>query len=227
MAKKPIKSKKQGKAKGDTNWLLIGGVVLAGAIGLFALLYFALREPETQSLAQYCAEAPQRCVALGAADAPVKLVEVSDFGCTHCKDFHQTKAEPLKEAYVDSGQVQWLFVPYALRPETVPAANAAMCANEQGKFFEFTNAMFDSADIAFALTRDGILAAGEAVGVEPDSFLACVSEGRFNNTINVNQQAASAARVTGTPTFFINDQIVRGNVPLAEFESQFQAILGS
>lgn len=226
MAKKPIKSKKQGQGSG-TNWLVIGGVILLGAGALFALLYFALREPETQSLLEYCTAAPDRCVAIGADNAPVNFVEVSDFGCPHCQDFHLEKADAIKENFVDSGEVRWIFLPYALRPETVPAANAAMCAGEQGKYLEFSNAMFDTSDLATSLTRSGILAAGEAAGLEPVAFEACVAEGRYTSTINVNQQAASAAGVSGTPTFFVNDQVIRGNVPLAEFENQFRSILGS
>jgi protein-disulfide isomerase len=77
------------------------------------------------------------------------------------------------------------------------------------------------------LNRDGILAAGEAAGLDGEAFLECVAEGRHNNAVNTNQQAARQAGVSGTPTFFINDQIVRGNVPLAEFENRFQSILGS
>ena len=227
MAKKPIQSKKQASAKSSTNWLVIGGVILIGAVGLFALLYLTQRTPETQSLADYCAAAPERCVALGNENAPVTLVEVSDFGCSHCKDFHNTKAEAIKENFVDSGQVRWLFVPYALSPTTAPAANAAMCANEQGKYFEFTNAMYATEDTAVTLTRDGMLAAGAAAGLEPEAFLECVADGRYSNAINANQLAANAAGVTGTPTFFINDQVVRGNVPLAEFENQFRAALES
>jgi protein-disulfide isomerase len=226
VAKKPIKSKKQSSSK-STNWFMIAGIILVGAIGIFALLYFTLRTPEAKSLAAYCTDAPQRCVALGSADAPIKLVEVGDFGCVHCQDFHQTKAEQIKANYVDTGEIQWIFVPYALSASTVPAANAAMCANEQGKYFEFANALYNNADLAVANTRDGLIAAGEAAGVEPGAFLTCIEDGRYTDTINANQLAASAAGVTGTPTFFVNDQVIRGNVPLAEFENRFQAVLGS
>jgi protein-disulfide isomerase len=227
MAKKPIQSKKQARAQSGTNWLVVGGIVLVGVIGLFALLYLTTRETEAQPLADYCAAAPQRCVAIGDEAAPVTFVEVSDFGCPHCQDFHLEKADAIKENFVDTGDVRWVFLPYALRPETAPAAAAAMCAAEQDKYLEFANAMFAADDLTTSLTRDGILAAGATAGLDAEAFQACVADGRYDSTIDVNQQAASAAGVSGTPTFFVNNQVIRGNVPLAEFENQFRAAAGS
>ncbi len=228
MAKRSKKSKKTQEKQG-TNWVVIGGVGLVGIVGLFALLFLAIREPEAQqslTLAEYCAQNDGSCVSLGADDAPVTFIEVSDFGCPHCKDFHQEKSAPIQENYVDTGIVKWVFLPYALRPETVPAANAALCSSEQGKYADFTDALF-SLPTETALSRDGFLTAAGEIGLEIDSFTACVEEGRYNKIIGDNQQAARAVRVSGTPTFFVNDQIVTGNVPLAEFERLFNQYSGS
>jgi len=228
MAKRSKKSKKTQEKQG-TNWVVIGGVGLVGIVGLFALLFLAIREPEAQqslTLTEYCAQNDGSCVSLGADDAPVTFIEVSDFGCPHCKDFHQEKSAPIQENYVDTGIVKWVFLPYALRPETVPAANAALCSSEQGKYADFTDALF-SLPTETALSRDGFLTAAGEIGLDINSFTACLEEGRYNKTIGDNQQAARAVRVSGTPTFFVNDQIVTGNVPLAEFERLFNQYSGS
>jgi protein-disulfide isomerase len=188
-----------------------------------------VREPAAQktlSLSNYCQENSANCVRMGAVDAPVTLVEVSDFGCPHCRSFHQEKAALIKEQYVDSGQVKWIFLPYALRPETAPAANAALCAEEQGKYYEFTEALFNQSTET-SLTRDGFLLAAEEIGIQTDPFTTCLEDNRYSAIVSENQQAAQSARVTGTPTFFVNDQILRGNVPLAEFESLFNQMAGS
>jgi protein-disulfide isomerase len=228
MAKKPRTIRKK-QEKRSPNWLVIGGVIGIGVVGLFALLYLAVREPEAQSaqtLSEYCEENIENCVTMGAVEAPVTMVEVSDFGCPHCRSFHQEKAETIKEQFVDTDRVKWVFLPYALRPETVPAANAAMCAHEDGKYFEFTGALFNQ-EPETALSRDGFLLAANEAGVQTDTFTTCLEENRFGGIISANQQAARAARVTGTPTFFVNDQIVRGNVPLAEFENLFNTLASS
>jgi protein-disulfide isomerase len=226
MAKKPRRTKNTQGSRG-TNWIVVGGIIILGAIALFALLYLALREPERQTLSQYCQTSDGNCIVEGAENAPVTLVEVSDFGCVHCRDFHQTKADQIQEEYVNQGLVKWVSVPYALSAQTVPAANAAMCANEQGKYFEFRQALFNMEPAQDALLRDGFLAAGEDVGLDMDSFSTCLEEGRYNSTINTNMAAASQAGVNSTPSFFVNDQIIRGNVPLEEFQRRFNEIINS
>lgn len=222
MAKKRRKTKKIQEKQG-TNWLLIGGVVLVGVVGLFALLFLAIREPEAQqsmTLAEYCSQNEERCASIGDDNAPVTFVEVSDFGCPHCQDFHQEKSAAIKENFVDTGQVKWVFLPYALSSGTLPAANAALCAEEQGNYYEFADSLFNL-PTETALTRDGFLLVADEIGLNVDSFTACVEEGRYNSTVGDNQRAARAVRVSGTPTFFVNDQTVTGNVPLAELERLF------
>ena len=222
MAKKRTRSKKTQEKRG-TNWMLIGGVVFVGVIGLFALLFLALRGPEPQetlTLTEYCTQNPDSCVELGDADASTTFVEVSDFGCSHCQAFHQEKSTPIEENYVDTGKVKWIFVPYALRAETVPAANAALCADEQNQYLEFSDSLYEL-PIEERLVREGFISAASDVGLDIEPFTACLEEGRYNETISSNQQAASAVRVSGTPTFFVNDQMISGNVPLAEFERLF------
>jgi len=228
MAKRRRKASKTQEKRG-TNWLVIGGVVLVGVVGLFALLFLALREPEAQellTLAEYCDQNGESCASIGDDNAPVTFIEVSDFGCPHCQAFHQEKSAPIKEDYVDKGKVKWVFLPYALRPETMPAANAALCSEEEGKYSEFADALF-ALPIEDALKRDGFLTAANEIGLDIDSFTSCLEEGRYNKTINANQQAARSVRVEGTPTFFVNDQIVSGNLPLAEFERLFNQYIGS
>ena len=228
MAKRRRKTKRTQEKRG-TNWFVIGGVALVGVVGLFALLFLAIREPETQqsqTLAEYCSQNDEKCASIGEDDAPVTFVEVSDFGCPHCQAFHQEKSAAIKEKFVDTGLVKWVFLPYALRPETVPASNAALCAAEQGDYSEFADALF-GLPTETALTRDGFLLAADEIGLDIDSFTACLEEGRYNNTIGDNQQAARAVRVSGTPTFFVNDQIVSGNLPLSEFERVFNQFSGS
>lgn len=212
----------------STNWALILGIIGVAVVGLGALLYFSQQAPATESveLSSYCEENPNRCVSMGDADASVTLVEVSDFGCSHCQNFHQNTAEPLKAEFVDSGDVRWLFVPFALSDTTLPAASAAMCAAEQDQYFEFTDAMY-AAPLGESLSSEGITAAAEATGLDMEAFETCVDDRRYNEVISMNSAAASLAGVTGTPTFFLNDEIIRGNVPLNEFQRQIALLLES
>lgn len=218
MAKKAPQRRKQ--ATRETNWLVIGGLIALGVFIFGALLFLALRpgpNQTAQTLSEYCEDNSDRCAFLGEEGSPVTMVEVSDFGCVHCTTFHNETATPLKEQYVDTGTVRWIALPYALSTTTVPAAASAMCANDQDAYFEYANALFGIEDTTFRLSPEGYQQAALAVGLDLDAFSSCMSEGRYINTVQSNIDAARSNRVTGTPTFFLNDEELSGAQPLSVF----------
>jgi protein-disulfide isomerase len=230
MAKKVSKKRKVQSQKKQTNWLLIGGVIGIGVIGLFVLLFLSLQEPpaaELLSLEVYCQDNPDSCEIQGAEDAPVTIVEISDYGCTHCRTFYMETEPLLKENYVDSGDVRYVVVPFALSAATIPAANGGLCAAEQDKFFEYSEAMFAQYDLADARQRDGIVRAGEQAGVDVAQFTECLNQSRYNNVLQANMQAVSDAGVSSTPNFFINGQHIEGAQPFSAFQQQIEALLNS
>lgn len=230
MAKKISRKRKVQPQKKQTNWLLIGGVIALGVVGLFALLFLSLQEPiapQTVSLEDYCNNNPDRCLVKGNEDAPVTIVEISDYGCTHCRDYY-TQTEPLIDArYVQSGDVKYIAVPFALSPATYQAANGGLCAAEQEVFFKYSEAMFAQYDDADARERAGILRAGATAGVNEEQFTECLNQARYNNILQDNMRAVSAAGVSSTPNFFINGRQVEGAQPFAAFQQQIDALLGS
>ena len=101
----------------ETNWLVIGGLIAVGVLVFAGLLWLALRPTDSttvQTAAEFCAANPENCARIGQSDAPVTMVEVSDFGCVHCTDFHNNTAEDLKAQFVDSGTMQWVALPLSL-----------------------------------------------------------------------------------------------------------------
>ena len=219
----------QTQAGRQTNWLVLGGVVLGGLLIVAGLLWLAWKpQPATaRTLSAYCAQNEGSCVSLGSESAPVTVVEVSDYGCGHCRDFNLTTAPLLEEAYVASNQVRWVVVPFALRPQTVPAAAAAMCAAEQDAFLAYHRTLFQGTPQG--LTRAGFIeAAGQVAGqteLDVGQFSACIDANRYNATVQTNSQAASNMGVSGTPTFFINDGKLEGNWPLEAFQSRINELL--
>jgi protein-disulfide isomerase len=215
----------------QTNWLLLGGLIVVGVAGLFALLFLSLREtpqddePETAEaiVADYCDRNPDRCMVRGSADAPVTIVEVSDYGCSHCRNFNLSTAATLDEMYVSTDEVRWISLPYALSPTTSPAAEAAMCANEQEGYWEFHRALFEQQGSDVALTRAGFVEAADQVGLDAEELVSCLDDGRYTQTVQNNVTIASQAGVTGTPTFFVNGETLSGNRPLADFQNAIAA----
>lgn len=233
MAKKRRATRQARRSQRDTNWLLIGAVVAAVVVvgGLFYLLFISIQEQDTplpvQTMAEFCQENPDNCITKGSPDAPVTIVEVSDYGCGHCRNFNLDTAPLLEDLYVRPGQVQWVAVPYALNPGTTPAAEAAMCANEQGVFFEFHERMFEIQDEPQALTADGFRQAAEELDLEMDAFNACFDDRIYASAVEDNVRAAARAGVRETPSFFINDTPLRGNAPLANFQQAINSVLSA
>lgn len=223
---KKTKRRKKLKQK-QTNWGLIFGVVSISIIGLLVLFALSTGGSDTGSLLDYCQANPSNCATDGNRNAAVTIIEVSDFGCSHCRDFHQQTLPFLEEMYISAGLVRWVSFPYALRPETIPAANASLCAEEQGAYFEFSEALFSQADQLRSLTAEGFLEAATAVNLEMSQFQVCVNEARNEDKIEANMAAARRAGVSATPTFFINGRKLEGAHPFATFQRQIEQLLGS
>lgn len=243
MAKK-VKSRRSTQTKErKTNWLVIGGIIGLGVVGLFGLLFASLQgsgpptpEPTPSPsfvLEDYCTANPENCVAIGSADAPVTVVEVSDYGCGHCANFNLNSADILKSEYVDSGRVQWITLPYALGGQTgyptLPSAASALCANEQGTdaFEAYHKALFALQGTANYNSRDGFMEVAGNVGLDLDAFAACYDDGRYESTLAANIQAANLSGVSATPTFYVNGEVVRGNLPLENFRQLLETQVGS
>lgn len=237
MARKVVRRRKKQEER-RTNWYVIGGIIALGVIGLFVLLALALQEPEQMTLEAFCEQNAAACVTMGPADAEVTIVEVSDYGCPHCRDFHAETFPLLEESYIEDGQVRWIMLPYALGSRTIPATNAALCAGEQDRYFEYSELLFAQQDEPVALTREGYMQAAEALGLDMEAFTQCIDEGPFNDAIGQNmgryfeviQENIDVARevnVTGTPTFFINGRRLNVNPFFAAFQQRIETLLSS
>jgi protein-disulfide isomerase len=212
----------------ESNWRLLLGIAAIGVLLLFALLALSLREPAIATLEEYCQDNPGRCILKGAADAPVTIVEVSDYACPACQEFNLNTAGLLDESYVESGQVRWLVVPYAravVKAQSGPAAEASLCANDQERFFEFHQWLFEQQGEPTTLSRDGYLLAAEQLELEINEFSACLDSGRYAGVVDDNIEAANLAGVRATPTFFINGVKVEGAQPFAAFQQRIDALL--
>ncbi|MCB8943815.1 MAG: DsbA family protein [Ardenticatenaceae bacterium] len=222
MSKKNQKQKNQSR---QTNWFIIIGVGVVGVVGLFALLLLNMQPQQVITLEERCDQDEAVCVSVGAADAPVKMIEVLDFGCPHCRDFHEQTSPLLDQLYVQTGQVQFVYYPYALSAQTIPATNASLCAQEQNAYATYVDALFDQFETADARERAGLLRAAEAVGLDMEAFTACVDDGRYNKTIQQNIEVARRQRVSSTPTFFINGRVISGARPFTDFQQQIERAL--
>lgn len=224
MGKKQLVKRSRPVSARGTNWVLIGGVAIGGVLILVALLILATRQTEVETLASYCDNNPGACYVLGSPDAPVTMVEVADFGCTFCRNFHVETLPALVSQYVESGRMRFIVLPYALSDNTLPAANASMCAGEQGQYFPFADGMYYNFDDPTIRTRDGFFRVAATLDLDIEQFTQCVNETRYNAMVRANMRAAANNGVSSTPTFFINNSRINGAFPLATFQQRIDAL---
>jgi len=240
MAKK-IRKRPQRKS-GPTNWTLIAGIVGLGVVGVFALLFASLAggsgpgsssaSRENNFLANYCESNPGNCIERGSPDAPVTVVEVSDYGCGSCRDFNQRSVPALEAQYIETGKVRWFVMPFAISSQsgmlTLPSAVSAFCANEQGRFFDYHASIFALQTSPDFNSESGFSEVASELNMDLDEFSSCLADNDYGDVIVRNVQAAQAARLAKTPTLFINGRRLEGSYPnLSSYQQVIDAELGS
>jgi protein-disulfide isomerase len=149
----------------------------------------------------------------GPEDAPISIIEFSDFQCPFCRQVQPALAE-LQAKYGD--QVRWSFKDLPLssiHPQAQKAAEAARCAAEQDKFWEFRATMFASTNI----TRELFDSTAENLGVDMEDFAACLDSDRHQEAVMADSAEAESMGISGTPAFVINGVLLTGAQPLENF----------
>ena len=159
----------------------------------------------------------------GSPNAPVTLVIFSDFQCPFCKRVLPTLGQIEKEY---SGKVKMAFRnnPLPFHPNAMPAAKAAMAANEQGKFWQMHDALFANQQ---DLSEAGILKAAKEAGLDMTKFQKDWKSNKYDAQIQADIDFAKQNGASGTPSFFINGVAVRGAQPFPAFKVVIDKLLGS
>lgn len=154
--------------------------------------------------------------------AKVVLVEYSDYECPFCSRHHPT-LQALVDKYGDD--VAWVYRHFPLtsiHPEAKPAALAAECANEQGKFWEFTDEMFAN---QASLGDDFYLEVAGDLGLNVNKFTECYESEKYKDVVDEQMASGRAAGVSGTPATFVNGQMISGAVDQSSFEELIDAAM--
>ncbi|OGZ97103.1 MAG: hypothetical protein A3J10_01195 [Candidatus Sungbacteria bacterium RIFCSPLOWO2_02_FULL_54_10] len=163
---------------------------------------------------------------LGNPDAPVTLVEFSDFQCPFCRRFYQETLPQIKKEYLQTGRAKLVYRDFPLvqiHPGALPAAEGTQCAHEQGKFWEMHDAIFDeqekqgSGTVQF--TADDVKRWAASIGLNASQFNACLDSRKYQQEVEKDIADGSAAGVSGTPATFINGRLVSGAQPFAAFKA--------
>jgi protein-disulfide isomerase len=218
---------KRRRVKSNSNrtlvWLIIGGVVVIFA-GIVLLNWQSLFGTQATASPQV-----SEGTSWGPASAPVKIVEYSNFGCSHCKNFAENNGKTLRQEYEAGGKVRFEFRQFKLADQgATEAANASLCAADQNRFWNYHDILFarqgTSAD---PFSKANLQQYGKELGLDSATFDPCVINDKFMDAVNQNSQEGSSQGVEGTPTFFVNGKMLVGDVPYEELKGAVDAALQS
>lgn len=218
------------------------GLVIAAAVAVVALVigagvYFVGMNGETETQAASRADAdvpmselmdggPLDDVVVGEEDAPVTIIEYASLTCPHCADFHTNVYPELKEKYIDTGEVKFIFREFPLDILAARASMLARCAGPE-KRMALTSALFETqrswavADEAEAM--DKLLGIARQAGFTKESFDQCMAdEELYQNIVKTRARAASEFGVNSTPSFFIDGKKLGREHQLEDFDAILQ-----
>jgi protein-disulfide isomerase len=152
--------------------------------------------------------------AIGAASAPITIVEFSDFQCPFCQRAAPTLKQ-IRAKYGDKVRVVWKDYPLTqIHPQAFKAAEAAHCAEEQGKFWEFHDQMFGN---QAALQPDNLKKYAADMGLDATKFNACLDSSKYAERVRDGVAAGTRLGVNSTPTLYINGRLLTGAQPYETF----------
>jgi protein-disulfide isomerase len=162
----------------------------------------------------------------GDTTAPVWVVEISDFQCPYCKRWHDETYPALVRDFIRPGIVRMAYVhlPLQQHQHAFHAAEAAMCAAVQNRFWQMHDALFETQPRWVPLTDATALFDSLAVasGVKGSEWRECMRSMVMRRLINADRARSMSAAVSSTPTFFVGDERVRGAAPIEEFRAAIE-----
>lgn len=164
----------------------------------------------------------------GSEDAPIKVVEFSDYGCGYCRRFHTDIFPTLMTDYIETGRVQWKYVTYVsgMFANGMVAAFAAECAGEQDLFPTMSRLLYERQSDWKSMGEPypAFEALAEEVGADTEQFRACIAEQRPKARVRSGILSGARLGVRGTPSFMVNGVPLVGAQPLPYWEGVFSAI---
>lgn len=156
----------------------------------------------------------------GSPDASVTIIEYSEYQCPFCARFVKETLPLIEENYIATGKVRLLFRNFPVHQQAVVAAGAAVCAQEQDKFWEMHDTLFAqqkewSENPDFMALFEGY---AQDMGLDTDQFTSCLNAGEWLDEVKKDFEDGQEAGVQGTPSFLINDQLVVGAQPFEVFQ---------
>ena len=231
-----MRAKRERRAR-IQQFTVIGVIILGALLVAAALIYPNLKPVGEVAAATSYVRPTVNDNALGDPNAPIKVEEFSDFQCPYCAKFHEETEQQVVDAYVATGKVYFVYRSFGnfIGPESKAAAEAAYCAGDQGKYWEYHDVLFanQTGENVGAFSDRRLQAFAESLSLDMNAFNSCFNSGKYADRVAQDYQDGTAAGVTGTPAFYLTytvngetqHKLIAGAYPFSEFQTQFDAAL--
>ena len=217
--------KKSAKGRKGNFYAILG--LVAAVLGVF-IIYQVSKPPATPESTKVDPSIPlpkAEGYLLGKADAPVQVLEFADFECPACGQFYVLTEPDVRQRMIETGEISYRFLDYPLpmHKNTWPASHAAACANEQGKFWQMHDQLFQAQDQwngeATSRPKGVFKKYAEAIGLDVGKWEQCFDEQKYLRNIQANRGEAERRMVGSTPTFVIGSRMVPGSISFDKFKA--------
>ena len=152
---------------------------------------------------------------IGPEDAPITIIEFSDYQCPYCRRWHDEVYQPLLNKYPGQIRLVYRHLPLtSIHPDAFLAAEASMCAGEQNAYWQYHDKLFSSDSLGSSV----YIQYAQDLGLDMNSFETCITEHKYQEAVQADSDFAVNLGVRSTPTFFINGLAVVGAQPLSVFK---------
>ena len=168
----------------------------------------------------------------GSATAPVTVYEMSDFQCPYCRRFALETFPTLEQEYIQTGKVRWVFINFplvSLHPNAEPAAEVAMCAAKQNKFWPMHDLLYRNqpAWAPLKAPAEFFLSLADSAALDATAFQQCLSTGAMQAVVKSDAESAARSGANSTPSFYIEGGIMPGAQPVAVFRTILDSIVAT
>ena len=206
------------------------GILVVAAVIITVLLVYPSMTPVGEIIPITPGAHPQPSGRqMGDPNAPVLIELYEDFQCPSCRTFNENIEPLLVQDYIATGRARLVFRQFAfIGSESVQAANASLCAADQGRFWDYHDILFanQAGENQGAFVDRRLLAFAESLGLDMDAFRTCFQDKTFQDEADSERLAGQSAGVQSTPTILVNGTIVEGAQPgyVPSYETIAQAI---
>jgi protein-disulfide isomerase len=214
------------KRSGLSTYALLAGVVVTALVAV--ALIVMLDQGADSSQAASDAVALEK--SYGADDAPVVVVEYADFQCPYCQQFAVGAGQQLKDDYADQGQVRFVFRHFAfIGDESTWAAEASECANEQDRFWDYHDKLFEeqAGENQGAYSRDNLKRFAAELGLDSERFDECLDSGQYRSQVRDEFREAQRRRINSTPSILVNGQLIQNGSNYQVLQAAVEAALSN